>query len=157
LIEARLPESGEKPFAELTRKGIKAAMKARTPSQASNLLSALRNRLKSSQSARRSGQARQGDGRPRAAGSASDRGDLSTRRHGGQTQEVRRPGRRERAQEELPWGWQSAAEVMAYTDCTESQMMAMFGWPPKLPAHDHRAGEPGEARYDRDGLDRSVR
>jgi hypothetical protein len=49
------------------------------------------------------------------------------------------------------------AEVVAYADCTESQMMAMFGWPPKLPAHDHRAGEPGEARYDRDGLDRSVR
>jgi hypothetical protein len=44
LIEARLPESGEKPFAELTRKGIKAAMKARTPSQASNLFSVLRNK-----------------------------------------------------------------------------------------------------------------
>jgi hypothetical protein len=54
LLELRLPESGEKPFAELTRKGIKAAMKPRTPSQASNLLSALRNRLKSSQSGRRS-------------------------------------------------------------------------------------------------------
>jgi hypothetical protein len=51
----------------------------------------------------------------------------------------------------------NSAEVVAYADCTESQMMAMFGWPPKLPAHDHRAGEPGEARYDRDGLDRSVR
>lgn len=29
------------------------------------------------------------------------------------------------------------AEVAAYADCTESQMMAMFGWTdPKMPAHD---------------------
>jgi hypothetical protein len=29
------------------------------------------------------------------------------------------------------------AEVAAYADCTESQMMAMFGWTdPKTPAHD---------------------
>jgi hypothetical protein len=28
------------------------------------------------------------------------------------------------------------AEVAAYTECTESQMMAMFGWTdPKMPAH----------------------
>jgi hypothetical protein len=28
------------------------------------------------------------------------------------------------------------AEVAAYADCTESQMMAMFGWTdPKTPAH----------------------
>ena len=28
------------------------------------------------------------------------------------------------------------AEVVAYADCTESQMMAMFGWTaPKVPAH----------------------
>jgi len=28
------------------------------------------------------------------------------------------------------------AEVAAYADCTESQMMAMFGWTdPKMPAH----------------------
>jgi hypothetical protein len=28
------------------------------------------------------------------------------------------------------------AEVAAYSDCTESQMMAMFGWTdPKMPAH----------------------
>jgi hypothetical protein len=28
------------------------------------------------------------------------------------------------------------AEVAAYADCTESQMMAMFGWTdPKIPAH----------------------
>ena len=28
------------------------------------------------------------------------------------------------------------AEVAAYADCTESQMMAMFGWrDPKMPAH----------------------
>ena len=41
-IESLLPENGEKPFAVLTRKIIKAEMKARTPSQAGNLLSALR-------------------------------------------------------------------------------------------------------------------
>jgi hypothetical protein len=29
------------------------------------------------------------------------------------------------------------AEVAAYADCTESQMLAMFGWTdPKMPAHD---------------------
>ncbi len=29
------------------------------------------------------------------------------------------------------------AEVVAYAECTESQMMAMFGWTdPKMPAHD---------------------
>jgi integrase len=42
LIESLLPGNGEKPFATLTRKVIKAEMKARTPSQAGNLLSALR-------------------------------------------------------------------------------------------------------------------
>jgi hypothetical protein len=42
LIESLLPENGEKPFAVLTRRVIKAGMKVRTPSQAGNLLSALR-------------------------------------------------------------------------------------------------------------------
>ncbi len=42
LIESLLPENGDKPFAVLTRKTIKAEMKARTPVQAGNLLSALR-------------------------------------------------------------------------------------------------------------------
>jgi hypothetical protein len=42
LIERLLPVNGEKPFAVLTRKVIKAEMKARTPSQGGNLLSALR-------------------------------------------------------------------------------------------------------------------
>ena len=42
LIESLLPENGEKPFAVLTRKVIKAEMKARPPSQAANLLSAVR-------------------------------------------------------------------------------------------------------------------
>jgi hypothetical protein len=37
LIESLLPENGEKPFAVLTRKVIKAEMKARTPSQAGNM------------------------------------------------------------------------------------------------------------------------
>ncbi|WP_315762360.1 hypothetical protein [Bradyrhizobium sp. SZCCHNS2005] len=42
LIESLLAENGEKPFAVLSRKVIKAEMKARTPVQAGNLLSALR-------------------------------------------------------------------------------------------------------------------
>jgi hypothetical protein len=46
LIENLLPENGEKPFAVLTRKVIKAEMKARTPSQAGNLLSALRGMIR---------------------------------------------------------------------------------------------------------------
>jgi integrase len=46
LIESLLPENGEKPFAVLTRKVIKAEMKARTPSQAGNLLSALRGMIR---------------------------------------------------------------------------------------------------------------
>jgi hypothetical protein len=41
-----LPENGEKPFGVLTRKVIKAEMKARTPSQAGNLLSALRGMIR---------------------------------------------------------------------------------------------------------------
>jgi integrase len=46
LIESLLPENGERPFGVLTRKVIKAEMKARTPSQAGNLLSALRGMLR---------------------------------------------------------------------------------------------------------------
>ena len=46
LIESLLPENGEKPFAVLTRKVVKAEMKARTPSQAGNLLSALRGMIR---------------------------------------------------------------------------------------------------------------
>ncbi|WP_456780402.1 tyrosine-type recombinase/integrase [Bradyrhizobium sp. USDA 3315] len=46
LIELLLPENGEKPFAVLTRKVIKAEMKARTPSQAGNLLSAVRGMIR---------------------------------------------------------------------------------------------------------------
>jgi integrase len=46
LIESLLPENGEKPFAVLTRKVIKAEMKARTPSQAGNMLSALRGMIR---------------------------------------------------------------------------------------------------------------
>jgi hypothetical protein len=42
LIEGLLADNGEKPFAVLSRKVIKAEMKARTPVQAGNLLSALR-------------------------------------------------------------------------------------------------------------------
>lgn len=46
LIEALMPENGEKPFAVLTRKVIRAEMKARTPSQAGNLLSAVRGMMR---------------------------------------------------------------------------------------------------------------
>jgi integrase len=46
LIESLLPENGEKPFAVLTRKVIKQEMKARTPSQAGNLLSGLRGMIR---------------------------------------------------------------------------------------------------------------
>lgn len=46
LIESLLPENGEKSFAVLTRKVIKAEMKARTPSQAGNLLSGLRGMIR---------------------------------------------------------------------------------------------------------------
>ena len=46
LIESLLHDNGEKPFAALARKVIKAEMKARTPVQAGNLLSALRGLIK---------------------------------------------------------------------------------------------------------------
>jgi integrase len=46
LIESLLVENGEKPFAVLSRKVIKAEMKARTPVQAGNLLSALRGMIR---------------------------------------------------------------------------------------------------------------
>jgi hypothetical protein len=46
LIESLLTENGEKPFAVLSRRVIKAEMKARTPIQAGNLLSALRGRMR---------------------------------------------------------------------------------------------------------------
>jgi integrase len=46
LIESLFPDNGEKPFAALTRKVIKMEMKARTPSQAGNLLSALRGMIR---------------------------------------------------------------------------------------------------------------
>jgi len=46
LVESLVPENGEKPFAVLKRKVIKEEMKARTPSQAGNLLSALRGMIR---------------------------------------------------------------------------------------------------------------
>jgi hypothetical protein len=49
------------------------------------------------------------------------------------------------------------AEVAAYADCTESQMMAMFGWTdPKMPGALHCQGEPGKAWHDRHGQDRQL-
>jgi hypothetical protein len=40
------------------------------------------------------------------------------------------------AQKGLPRARKALAEVAAYADCTESQMMAMFDWTdPKMPAH----------------------
>ncbi|MEY9885801.1 hypothetical protein [Bradyrhizobium sp. USDA 329] len=50
------------------------------------------------------------------------------------------------------------AEVAAYADCTESQMMAMFGWTdPKMPAPLHRSGESREARPQRHEKGRRIR
>ncbi len=50
------------------------------------------------------------------------------------------------------------AEVAAYADCTESQMMAMFGWTdPKMPAHYIARANSGKARHQRHGQDRGVR
>ena len=46
LIQSLLPENGDKTFGVLTRKVIKAEMTARTPSQAGNLLSALRGMIR---------------------------------------------------------------------------------------------------------------
>ncbi len=47
------------------------------------------------------------------------------------------------------------AEVAAYADCTESQMMAMFGWTDHEDAGAlHRASEPGQAGIERHGEDR---
>jgi hypothetical protein len=46
LIESLFHDNGGKPFAVLTRKIIKAEMKARTPSQSGNLLSALRGMIR---------------------------------------------------------------------------------------------------------------
>ena len=46
MVESLLPDNGEKPFAVLTRKVIKEEMKARTPSQAGNLLSAVRGMIR---------------------------------------------------------------------------------------------------------------
>jgi hypothetical protein len=50
------------------------------------------------------------------------------------------------------------AEVAAYADCTESQMMAMFGWTdPKMPAHYIAQANREKARHDRHGQDHRVR
>jgi len=46
LIESLLYDNGERPFAALSRKVIRAEMKARTPVQAGNLLSALRHMIR---------------------------------------------------------------------------------------------------------------
>lgn len=46
LIESLLYDNGERPFAALSRKAIRAEMKARTPVQAGNLLSALRHMIR---------------------------------------------------------------------------------------------------------------
>jgi hypothetical protein len=77
---------------------------------------------------RRRGFHRQDAEGPRASDEQESMGD--------EVQEVRGAGRRERAKEELPWVRKARAEVAAYADCTESQMMAMFGrTDPKTPAH----------------------
>jgi hypothetical protein len=48
------------------------------------------------------------------------------------------------------------AEVAAYADCTESQMMAMFGWTdPKMPAH--YIAQANREKLGMSGMDRGVR
>jgi hypothetical protein len=48
------------------------------------------------------------------------------------------------------------AEVAAYSECTEAQMMAMFGWRDhKMPAL-HRQSKPGQACDQRDGENRGL-
>jgi hypothetical protein len=50
------------------------------------------------------------------------------------------------------------AEVAAYADCTESQMMAMFGWTdPKICRLTTSPRRTGKARHERHGEDRGVR
>jgi hypothetical protein len=50
------------------------------------------------------------------------------------------------------------AEVAAYAECTESQMMAMFGWTdPKMPAHYIAKANREKARHERHGQDGGVR
>jgi hypothetical protein len=47
------------------------------------------------------------------------------------------------------------AEVTAYADCTESQMMAMFGWAdPKMPAH--YIGQANRENLGMSGMDKIV-
>ena len=47
------------------------------------------------------------------------------------------------------------AEVAAYADCTESQMMAMFGWTdPKMPAH--YIAQANRAKLGMTGMDKIV-
>jgi len=47
------------------------------------------------------------------------------------------------------------AEVAAYADCTESQMMAMFGWTdPKMPAH--YAAQANREKLRMSGMDKIV-
>jgi hypothetical protein len=68
---------------------------------------------------------------------------------GDEVQEVRGAGRRQRAEDELPWVRKARAEVAAYAECTESQMMAVFGWTDPDAGPLHRAGQPREAPHQR--------
>jgi hypothetical protein len=53
----------------------------------------------------------------------------------GEVQEVRGPSP-STIPRKAPWVRKARAAVAAYADCTESQMMAIFGWTdPKMPAH----------------------
>src|SRR5258705_180889 len=126
LIESLLPENGEKPFAVLTRKVIQAEMKARTPSQAGNLLSALR------------GMIRWMIGAGVFTGKlVKDRVlPMNKKAWAAKFKKYTVLAGVNEPKKSCHGVRKARAEVAAYADCTESQMMAMFGWTdPKMPAH----------------------
>ena len=64
----------------------------------------------------------------------------------GEVQEVRGPSP-STIPRKAPWVRKARAAVAAYADCTESQMMAIFGWTdPKMPAH--YIAQANQAQYD---------
>jgi hypothetical protein len=202
LIESLLPDNGEKPFAVLTRQVIKAEMKARTPSQAGNMLSALRGMIRwmiddghldedddptpdraqdgSTNCDREKPRQHERDGAGasrvcrKPAGGARSRYHRRGRIHwedregpspaneqegmGNEVQEVRGPGRRERAEERLPWRSQGAGRGRGlrrlHREPDDGDVRLDR---PENAGALHRQGEPGKARHEWHGEDRGVR
>jgi hypothetical protein len=151
VIESLLPENGEKPFAVLTRKVIKAEMKARTPSQAGNLLSALRGMIRWMID---EGHLDEDDDPTiglksgKAKASRESGGFLPCKMVRGRVLPMHKKAWAAKFKKYAVLAGvnepkkschgvrKARAEVAAYADCTESQMMAMSGWTdPKMPAH----------------------